>query len=713
MVGENKKRSRKLLQCMTAAGLVSGMMVGANAHALGSLAQVLNGGLSIGRQFVPTALVGPGSLQGALNLLNLLGTAPIATGRAPEAISRYTGQIIPNGEVAILWTGDNIVDDGKADSDFMAVVDVEPSSVTYGHVIWTAGLPSVPLANIPGAALGHTSDTHNDPHHMTSYTSYIDPVTHRKYAFSGGLISGNIFRWDISDVRAIPTAEIAVCGSELLLSSLTDDFIVLPNGHMAVTYMGGKSYYGPGTVTEFAPMRKGLCVGGLPYNALLTNLGLGILQNQNQFISENSAVKFGTGITRYKPNPVTGNTDAGLEAYPHGMGLTPDGQFMVTSDYANPASIGAGDPVMSLMNSTFLNGLDPLPGTATSIRQFGTTVRVWKSNGLQSGSVTVSQVPDGPRVEDVYFHDEPEGVMGFSPMHVVGHNGAFAAAMCGGVLYYTSDILAPQSANGGQGPKWTAVYDQGPCTGVGYFSVSDDDKYVYIPVAGIASPGDPIYDRDYVGEHDRQIVALDVTPLVSKGNGAHIDCSFPAADSSRPGNTSLGSPSSTPLDPLNNVKHNNEAADCPKVVGKVTNNSAMNYATHGGAHFVLMDRAGAKTNGTPSGALASGKRMMVLDYFVNLDMMGLGGTGSDGDRKMYIINVNPDGSIGYDMNFRDELTGEVGLSFSGAARAAWSWPNRGVTGMARPHAGIFESNDTVLHGPHEYNSGAHTTPTSF
>ena len=336
------------------------------------------------------------------------------------------------------------------------------------------------------------------------------------------------------------------------------------------------------------------------------------------------------------------------------MTLTPDGLYMGTSDYANPASIGAGDPVQNLISSTFLNGLDPLPGTATSIRQFGTTIRLWQSHALNHGPITVSQVPDGPRVEDVYFHDEPEGQMGFSTLHVPGHNGAFSAAMCGGVLYYTPDVTLPQSANGGKGPVWSAVYDVGPCTGVGYFSISDDDKYAYVPVAGIASPGDPVYNRDYVGEHDRRVIALDISPLVSKGNNATINCSFPPADGSRPANTSLGTPALFPS-ALNTLKHNNEAADCPKVTGVVYNNSAVNYSEHGGTHFVNIDRAGA-----PGSGLAPGKRFVMIDYFVTLDHMGLQGTGSGGDKKIYLTNINANGSISYDMNFRDELTGEVG-----------------------------------------------------
>ncbi|MFX8653103.1 hypothetical protein ABTM19_20470, partial [Acinetobacter baumannii] len=77
------------------------------------------------------------------------------------------------------------------------------------------------------------SDSHNDPHHMLSYTSYIsgggDGLTQgHKYTFAGGVISKNVFRFDITSVRNIRKAEIAVCGTQPRRSSLTDDFVVMP-----------------------------------------------------------------------------------------------------------------------------------------------------------------------------------------------------------------------------------------------------------------------------------------------------------------------------------------------------------------------------------------------------------------------------------------------------------------------------------------------------
>jgi len=637
-----------------------------------------------------------GGLVGSESLLRT-GGATSSTNRAPEVISKTTGQVAPNGTVLLAWTGDDILDDGKANSDFLTVIDAEPDSTTYGKVIWTAGLPSVLGANKPGTALGHTSDVHNEPHHNNAYTTYIDPVSHKKYLFAGGLISGNVFRYDITDVRRIPPAEIAICGTELLKSSLTDDFAVLPNGHIAVTYMGGVGYYGPGTVTEFAPLRKGLCVGGLPWLPLVP----AALQDPKQYLSENSAIVWNSGIKRYTPQHVTNITDAGLEAYPHGMQLTYDGKYLVTSDYANPLVLGAGDPIANLFNETF--AYNPLPTDSTSLRQFGTTVRVWKANALKDGPISISQVPDGPRIEDIYMHEEPEGLMGFAAPHTPGHTdpatgtfvphqGAFTASMCGGTLYYTSNILAPQTANNGQGPEWKAVYDVGPCTGVSYFTISDDDKYLFLPIAGENSPGDHVYERDYPGEHDRRVLSLAIRPLLNKGAGP-INCDFPPADPSRAGNTSLGLPKAG--DPLNDLVHNNGADDCPVVVGQLLNNSPENYATHGGAHYTGVDRAGASS-------LAPGKRLVFIDYFVDLNHMGLLGTGSGGDRKIYVAKINSDGSLQYDTDFRDELTGELGVALTSPARSVYSWPNRGVTGSGRPHGAIFEKNGLILKGPDSY-----------
>ncbi|HKY91651.1 MAG TPA: hypothetical protein VJM11_11460, partial [Nevskiaceae bacterium] len=181
---------------------------------------------------------------------------------APPAINKNTGETIPNGSVLLVWSADGCatpVCDPTTAQDFLAVVDVEPNSSTFGNVIWTAELPSLLVSNVLPNVAGARSDAHNDPHHMLSYTSYISGGgdgldAGRKYTFGGGVISKNVFRFDITSVCNIRKAEIAVCGTQPRRSSLTDDFIVMPapgdNHKILYTYMGNYVYGPQGTVTE-------------------------------------------------------------------------------------------------------------------------------------------------------------------------------------------------------------------------------------------------------------------------------------------------------------------------------------------------------------------------------------------------------------------------------------------------------------------------------
>lgn len=628
-------------------------------------------------------------------------TAAPASG-APAAINKNTGQEIPNGSVLLVWSSDGCslpTCNPNTAQDFLAVVDVEPNSTTFGNVIWTAELPNVLVSNVLPNAWGDRSDQHNDPHHMLSYTSYIsgggDGLTaKRKYTFAGGVISKNVFRYDITSVRNIGKAELAVAGTQPRRSSLTDDFIVMPapgdNHKILFTYMGNYVYGPQGTVTEIdpgrvAPTLLGVATAAVPavVPLLQTVTQLGCL---NFTAPDDNPLLGHVGITEYpgcveakQPrNPTNytsypdlrpqraanqgvfylGNRDAGIESQPHGMGLTYDGKYLAASDYAVPASIGvaaingalgafcgnlAGSGQAGLSNS-------PLGICGSS---FGSSVRVWETSysytkgktkdSLKPANVypnnpylrSVSAVPDGPRIEPILIHEENEGLMAFGLPHqshhcvnqkgwvnqgdasfdkavsaagvtannnssitaasctegsanYIPHDGAFSASMCGGVLYYSPDItLKGNEVNiyGGLGPYWRAVYDVGPCTGVSYFSLTDDDRFLIQPVSGIESPasidpaGSADFDRDYPREHSRRLLTVDVRPLLAKGKGnteaTKIQCDFPPANPSRPANTSLGLPA-TRADlsggvsgKFNILKHNNEASDCPRIRGAI------------------------------------------------------------------------------------------------------------------------------------------------
>ncbi len=670
------------------------------------LSRLAIGGIAAGMM---AATLNAGADQQGL-LGNILGGAKTTTSTAQPAINKNTGAVIPNGSVLLVWTGDGCslpTCDPKTSQDFLAVVDAEPNSKTFGNVINTAELPNVLGSNVAGNILGALgSDSHNDPHHMLSYTSYISGggdglVKGHKYTFAGGVISKNVFRFDITSVRNIQTAEVAVCGTQLRRSSLTDDFVVMPapgaNHKILYTYMSNYVYGPGGTVTEIdpdrlAPTALGACLPSAPavvpllesaeQGGIVGSLLAGVdVADDNALLGHKGITEYSGVVRANQPrNPTEytsspdlrtqrsfnegvfyfGNKDVGIEALPHGMALTYDGKYLVQSDYAVAASIGA-----SAINGA-LRGLcnqDPLVAGGKGISagplgicgsSFGSSVRVYptsnsythgKTKDSLAGNATaygtnpyirsVSAVPDGPRQEAVIFHEENEGLMGFGVPHqshhcvgqkgwvnegdptydkaitaagiaanaasnvsaatcgktstaYVPHDGAFAAAMCGGVLFYSPDItVAGDKTNvfGGKGPYWRAVYDVGPCTGVSYFNLTDDDRLMVLPISGIESPAsiDPDgaveFDRDYPREHSRRVLTVDIRPLLAKGHAdtaaTAIQCDFEAADAARTANTTLGLPA-TRADlsggisgKFNILKHNNEAADCPRVRGAI------------------------------------------------------------------------------------------------------------------------------------------------
>lgn len=879
-----------------------------------------------------------GNLLG--NIPNILSNGNVSTraaaGAAP-AINKYTGAVIPNGAVLLVWTGDGCstpLCDPSTSQDFLAVVDAEPNSTTFGNVINTTELPNVLASDVAGNELGVLgSDSHNDPHHMLSYTSYISGggdglVKGHKYTFAGGVISKNVFRFDITSVRNIPKAAIAVCGTQPRRSSLTDDFVVMPapgaNHKIMYTYMSNYVYGPGGTVTEIDPDRTAptvldLCVASIPavvpllesaeQGGLVGCLGGADVADDNALLGHKGITEYSacvranqprnpTGYTSYPDTRVSrsfnegvfyfGNKDAGIESLPHGMALTYDGKYLVTSDYAVAASIGA-----AAINGA-LRGLcnqEPLIAGGQSISAgplgicgstYGSSVRVYptsdsythgktKDSLAQAGVYgtnpyirSVSAVPDGPRHEEVIFHEENEGTMGFAVPHqshhvvnqkgwvslgdpsydkaitpagvaanagssvtvasaakgsanYIPHDGAFTPSMCGGTLFYTPDVtIAGNQTNvfGGKGPYWRAVYDVGPCTGVGYLNLTDDDRFLVLPISGIESPasidpdGSVEFDRDYPREHSRRVLTLDVRPLLAKGHAdtvaTAIQCDFPPPDEYRAANTTLGTVATRAdlsgglTGKFNILKHNNEADDCPRVRGAVGQfetgpngvglattessntsepgvgyfrlgqtiqelesgtlgnvflngaqtggepsgttgggpgsgnlNTVQNFYTHGGPHFTVFDRIGYQATPTGQGGYldltpqddGSGlgvprdavigqqpgtnvERYVFIQYFVELNHVGLPGTGNDGDRTICLGKVDRStGATVLDTSFTDELLGTPCLDFDSAARDAWLWPGaRGAKGTAKPHSAIFERDGAALFGPGYYPS---------
>lgn len=515
----------------------------------------------------------------------------------------------------LVWTSDKGTDDGNQNPDFLAVIDANPKSNTYGKVLNTAALPCIAgesLLDELGIAPGISSCILNEAHHMTEEV-WTDPANGHKFIFVAGLISANIFKFDVTDPMHIPQATLHVKSRDVANFAGTDDMHLLPNGHIIATFMGSKGLTTPGGLVEFSA---------------------DVAPSQGGFIAEYPAARAG-GPTRYVPN-INGVTDAGLLAHPHGLDVRGDLNILGISDYADPFSLALSTPTVLLQD-------------------LGTTVRFYDLNNLAAGPTKIIQVPDGPRVEGVRIHEEPEGLMSFGMLHSAKNKGAFTASMCGGVLYYTPDVTAPN-------PQFKEVFDTGPCTGASVFTITPDDKFMIMPIAGIQSPSDPIFNRDYLGEHSRRILILDIRPLLKKGSGP-INCGPPTVTN----------------DPITGLTtgmsgNNNGASDCPIVISNINVDSALNFSTHGGPHFVVLD--------------ATRKLFAFSDYFVDLNNFGLPGTGSGGDLKVYMANMDKDSGVSsLDNKFKDELTGEVGVNFN--RPIVYNWPNRGFTGTGKPHAMIF------------------------
>jgi hypothetical protein len=131
-------------------------------------------------------------------------------------------------DTLLVWAGDQ----ERTDPDFIAVVDFDADSRTYGKVLRT-----VPLS---GAAAYR-----NEPHHVG--------LSHDGRTLAlGGLLSilggqDEVFFFDVTKPRR-PTFIRSDNPPE---ASITDDFAPLKNGGFLVTFMGGPDGAEPGRVVEY------------------------------------------------------------------------------------------------------------------------------------------------------------------------------------------------------------------------------------------------------------------------------------------------------------------------------------------------------------------------------------------------------------------------------------------------------------------------------
>jgi hypothetical protein len=181
-----------------------------------------------------------------------------------------------------VWAGDQ----ARVAPDFLAVIDFDEESRTYGKVIRTVPIPS------PG-------NSGNESHHCHLSDD-------KNILACGGLLSllsgqNSIFFFDVSNARH-PNFLFSTNTSQ---SSITDDFLPLDGGGFLVTQMGSAMGGAPGRLAEF--------------------------DRRLRLVEE------------WPTSPPQDGFN------PHGISARPDLNLMVTSDFILPAStlnVVPGDPVL-------------------------------------------------------------------------------------------------------------------------------------------------------------------------------------------------------------------------------------------------------------------------------------------------------------------------------------------------------------------------------
>src|SRR3954466_7519966 len=343
-------------------------------------------------------------------------------------------------------TNEDAVDDPPA-PDFLAVINADKGSQDYGKVVNTATVGPV---------------EENEPHHMQYLWHKGDKI------YAGGLFSSVTYVFDVSKLPAVALSGVSL-PTDTKCGSIPDAFWTLPDGTAYGTYMGGPVAPGPCSYSD-ASVRLGNGYGGSPGEIIH-------FDKTGKVLSEMPAAGAASENPALCPNypAIPGQATC---ANPHGIQARSDLKRLVTSDYAEPRNIVL-DPVKPQDNKLFRS-----------------TVRIFDiSNENKPKLVSVSTMPNGPRVERNPGHDEPTGIMETTVTNRPQHRGAFAESMCGGVIYYTADITAKK-------PVWREVFDDtaaakqinpdvsegAGCDGGGWLQTSADDHYLYHAVIG-RSPG--------------------------------------------------------------------------------------------------------------------------------------------------------------------------------------------------------------------------------
>lgn len=470
--------------------------------------------------------------------------------------------------------------------------------------------------------------TGNEPHHL----QYIWHKGQRLYAH--GIFSDITYVLDASRLPQISLVGINL-GADTPCGSLPDASWVLKDGSAYVTYMGGPDIAGPCRYPN-GEVRNGNGFGGTPGEVVR-------IAPDGRTLTE---------VPVDRPEGDSGGTCASIPqvqpatcANPHGIQVREDLDLMLVSDFAEARNYL--DPTSEVIDPYLLRD----------------TVRIFDIKNRNAPRLrSVSHLPEGPRVDQIPAFSEPRMVMETTVTNQRRHKGAFVSTMAGGAIFYTPDITVPN-------PQWQEIFDDtaayrtfdttglltGSNSGGSWLQTSLDDRFLFHAVMG----SDPRVPRDV---NSGMLYVLDIQKLLAAGKD--VRCR---------------------IDTAAEVSSGGVEPDCPALMGVVPLRDAVSPLLGVGPHWGAIDHFGP----TPGrgGKLREQERIdrvATSNYFVAQ-------SGIDGDHRVCLIDIAPDGRPTLDTTFRDEYADLPCVSFNRAR-----WPH-GQTGNARPHGILFAVADADLH----------------
>ncbi|MBW4717077.1 selenium-binding family protein [Saccharothrix obliqua] len=459
----------------------------------------------------------------------------------------------------------------------------------------------------------------NEPHHMQYVWHKGDTV------YAGALFAAATYAFDVSALPELRLKGISL-PTNTLGGSVPDAYWTLKDGTAYGTYMGGPVVPGPHVYANGQSV-VGNGFAGSPGALVRFDRTGRVLSQTSAATPQGDNAELCANLPRLSA-PTCAN--------PHGIQAREDLNTLVTSDYAEPRNII----------------LDPVKQPSPYLRR--PTVRTWDITDRDNPKLrAVSYLQDGPRADPADpLHAESRAVMETTVTNLPHHKGAFAQTMQGGAVHYTPDITAAE-------PHWYEVFDDGAANKAihagndsngggsngGWIQTSPDDKYLYRAISGRAKGALGPNDPGTTGG----VYVLDIQRLLAAG--PDFRCR---------------------VDTLAEARNGGAEADCPTLAGAAPINPGQPAA---GPHWGAYDNFELDSDGLYR-ETSSPRRIAVSNYFVAR-------SGLDGDHRVNVLSVDPDGKLALDNDFRDEFSGQVGVNFNRR-----DWPH-GPFGNAKPHSELF------------------------